>query len=79
MKELGSEVAGSSKESQRIQPKSKTQLSRTLRPVGGYESTQEVEKDVLFGHEDIEHSTRTGRPVDGGKIHPKLRVDACKN
>ena len=67
MKELDSEVAGSSKDTQRIQPKPKTQLSRTERPVGGQESTQEIEKDILFGHEDIKHSTRTGRPVGGLK------------
>ena len=64
MKELDSEVAGSSKDSQRIQPKSKTQLSRTERPVGGQESTQQIEKGILFGHEDIKNS-RTERPVDG--------------
>ena len=67
MKELDSKVARSSKDTQRIQPKSKTQLSRTERPVGGLESTQEIEKDILFGHEDIKHSTRMGRPVDGPK------------
>ena len=44
MKELDSEVAGSSKDSQRIQPKPKTQLSRTVRPVSGQESTKEIEK-----------------------------------
>ena len=33
MNELDSEVAGSSKNTQRIQPKPKTQLSRTERPV----------------------------------------------
>ena len=33
MKELDSEVAGSSKDTQRIQPKPKTKLSRTVRPV----------------------------------------------
>ena len=65
MKEVDSEVAGSSKDTQRIQPKPKTQLSRTVRPVGGQESTQEIEKDILFGHEDIKHSTRRERPVDG--------------
>ena len=41
--------------------------ARTGRPVGGQESTQEIEKDVLFGHEDIKHSTRTVRLVDGSK------------
>ena len=63
MNELDSEVAGSSKDTKRILPKPKTQLSRTGRPVGGQKSTQEVEKDILFGHEDIKHSTRTVRPV----------------
>ena len=67
MKELDSEVAGSSKDTQRIQPKPKTQLSRTVRPVGGQGSTQEIEHDILFGHEDIKHSTRTERPVGGFK------------
>ena len=33
----------------------------------GQESTQEIEKDILFGHEDIKHSTRTVRPVGGLK------------
>ena len=67
MKELDSEVADSSKDTQRIQPKPKTQLSRTERPVGGQESTQEIERDILFGHEDTKHSTRTVRPVGGFK------------
>ena len=67
MKELDSEVAGSSKDTQRIQPKPKTQLSRTERPVGGQQFTQEIEKDVLFGREGTKHSTRTVRLVDGPK------------
>ena len=67
MKELDSVVAGSSKDTLRIQPKPKTQLSRTVRPVGGQESTQEIDKDILFGHEDIKQSTRTERPVGGLK------------
>ena len=33
---------------QRIQPKPKTQLSRTGRPVGGQESTKEIEKPCLI-------------------------------
>ena len=65
MKELDSEAAGSSKVTQRIQPKPKTQLSRTVRPVGEQPFTQEVEKDVLFGREGTKNSTRTARPVDG--------------
>ena len=70
MKELDSEVAGSSKDSQRIQPKSKKkkkQLSRTARPVSEQPSssfTQEIGKDVLFGREGTKNS-RTVRPVDG--------------
>ena len=53
MNELDSEVAGSSKDTQRIQPKPKIQLSRTERPVGGQESTKEIE--TLFDHEDVKH------------------------
>ena len=67
MEELDSEIAGGSGDSQQIQPKSKTQLSRTERPVGGQESTKEIEKDILFDHEDIKHSIRTERPVGGLK------------
>ena len=66
-KELDSEVAGSSKDSQRIQPKSVTQLSGTGRLVSEQPSgsfTQEIRKDVLFGREGTKNS-RTGRPVDG--------------
>ena len=62
MKELDLKVAGSSKDTQRIQPKPKTKLSRTVSPVGGQESTKEIEKGTLFGHEDVKHSTRTARP-----------------
>ena len=40
MNELDSEVARSSKDTQRIQPKPKTQLSRRVRPVCGQESTE---------------------------------------
>ena len=61
------DVSGSSKDTQRIPPKPKTQLSRTESPVGGQQFTQEIEKDILFGHEGTKHSTRTGRPVDGSK------------
>ena len=59
MKELDSEVAGSSKDSQRIQPKPKAQLSRTERPVSEQPAgsfTQEIGKDVLFGREGTKHS-----------------------
>ena len=67
MIELDSEVAGSSKDTQRIQPKPKTQLSSTERPVGGRESAKEIEKGTLFDHENVKHSTRTVRPVGGSE------------
>ena len=68
---LDSDVAGSSKDTQRIQPKPKTQLSRTGRPVCGQESTKEIEKRTEFDHDtlgqekhdDVTDSTGTGRPV----------------
>ena len=66
MKELDSEVAGSSKDTQRIQPKTKTQLSRTGRLVSEQPSgllTQKIGKDVLFGCESS--NSRTGRLVNG--------------
>ena len=65
MKELDSEVAGGNADSQQIQPKSKTQLSRTERPASEQPPgllTQEIEKDVLFGSEST--NSRTGRPVN---------------
>ena len=74
MKELDSEVVGSSKDTQRIQPKPKTQLSRTGRPVGGQESTKEIEKGTLFDHEDVKHSTRTERPVKVEELDIDFRV-----
>ena len=58
MKELDSEVAGSSKDSQRVQPKPRTQLSRTVRPVGEQPFTQEIGKDVLFGREGTKTQER---------------------
>ena len=65
MNELDSEVAGSSKDTQRTQPKPKTQLSSTGRPVCGQESTKEIEKRTVFNHVDVIDSTSTGRPVCG--------------
>ena len=58
---LDSEVAGSSKDTQRIQPKPKTQSSRTGRTVCGLESTKRC---VLMPTKiEEEDQTRTGRPV----------------
>ena len=85
MCDLASEVAGSNKDTQRIHPKPKTQLSRTVRPVGGQESTKEIEQGTLFDHEDVKHSTRTGRPVCGsestkscGKTPTKIEEDQTR-
>ena len=64
MKELGSEVAGGTGDSQQIQPKSKTQISITERPVSEQTPgllTKEIETDVLFGCEST--NSRTERPV----------------
>ena len=66
MKELGSEVAGGSEDSQPTQPKSNTQLLSTERPVKSEQPsgslTQEIEKGVLFGCESTNESTE--RPVE---------------
>ena len=67
MKELDSEVAGGEKDSQQTQPKSKTHLSKTVRPVSEQPSgsfTQEIGKDVLFCREGTKNS-RAERPLDG--------------
>ena len=37
--------------------------TRTGRPVGGQESTNEVEKGILFNHGDIKHSPWRSREV----------------
>ena len=56
MKELDSEVAGSSKETQRIQQQPTTQLSRTVRLVCGQESTQVKELDIDFRVPGLSHA-----------------------
>ena len=56
MKESDSEVAGSSKDTHRIQPKSKTQLSRTRRPEGEQESTKVEELDIDFRVPGLSHA-----------------------
>ena len=38
------------------------QFSRTVRLVGGHESTKEIEKGTLLDHEDVKHLTSTGDP-----------------
>ena len=65
MKNWGSEVAGGREDSQQTQPKSKTQLLSTERPVKSEQPSgslaQEIEKGVLFGCEST--NVNTGRPV----------------
>ena len=56
MKELDSEVAGSSKDTQRIQPKLRTQLSSTERPVSGQSITQLEEIDIDFRVPVLSHA-----------------------
>ena len=73
LKEMDSEVAGSSKDSQRSQPKPKTQLSRTGRPIGGLESTPScVSMPIKIEEED---QTRTERPVGGQQSTQEEDID----
>ena len=68
---MDSEVAGGSEDSQQIQPKSKTQLSRTGRPVNAPSfsqscvpvSVERVDKDK--GADENVDQTRTVRTVSG--------------
>ena len=59
-----SDVARSSKDIQRIQPKPKTQLSSSVRPVCGHESTERCELTPKHVEND---QTGTGRPVTVGQ------------
>ena len=65
MKELGSEVAGGSEDSQQTQPKTKSPIVRTGRPAKSKQpygsSAQEIDKRVLIDCEST--NVRTGRPV----------------
>ena len=79
MNELDSEVAGSSKDTQRIQPKPETQLTRPVRPLGGQESTKEIEKGIVFGCEGTKNSTRTVRPVCGSEFTQSCVLLPTKN
>ena len=55
-----SHIAGSSKDIPRIEPKPKTQLSSTVRPVCGHESTKRCVLTLKHVEND---QTGTGRPV----------------
>ena len=56
MCDLDSEVVGKIKDTQRIQPKPKTQLSRTGRLVGGHKSTQVEELEIDFRVPGLSHA-----------------------
>ena len=80
MKELDSEVAGGSEDSQQIQPKSKIQLSSTGRLVSEQPPgllTKENEKHVLFGCES--RNSRTVRLVKSCVSVSVERVDKDKD
>ena len=71
MCDLDSDIAGSSKDTQRIEPKPKTQLSSTGRPVCG--ESVEIEERTTFDrdtlnqekHDEVIDPTSTGRPECG--------------
>ena len=81
MKELGSEVAGGSEDSQQTQPKTKNPIVRTGRPVMSEQPsgsfTQEIEKGVLFGCESTNVSTV--RPVKSCMPVSLERLDKDKD
>ena len=68
---LDSDIAGSSKDIQRIEPTANTQLSSTVRPVFG--EKEEIEERTKFDrdtlnqerHDEVTDPTSTGRPVGG--------------
>ena len=71
--DLDSDIAGSSKDNQQIEPKPKTQLSSTGRPVCG--EKEEIEERTTFDrdtfnqekHDEVIDPTSTGRPISGQK------------
>ena len=83
MKELGSEVAGGSEDSQQTQPKSKTQLCSTVRPAKSEQPSgshaQETEKGVFFGCESTNVSTgrlvKSCVPVSIERLHKNKDAD----
>ena len=71
MCDLDSDIAGSSKDTQRIEPKHQTQLSSTVRPICG--EKEEIEERTKFDrdtlnqekHNEVTDRTSTGIPVCG--------------
>ena len=77
MKELDSEVAGSSGGSQRVQLKPITQLSRTVRPVGEQSFTQEIQKRCLVWSRRHQKLNKNGETCGWKEIHPELCASVC--
>ena len=71
MCDLDSDIAGSSKDIQQIEPKANTQLSSTERPVCGekekIEDCSKFDRDTLNRekHDEVTDPTSAGRPVCG--------------
>ena len=71
MNELDSEIAGSSRDTQRIQPEPKTQLSRTVRLVTRWREETlgrtKFDRDTLNQekHDEVTDPTSTGKPASG--------------
>ena len=78
MKELNSEVAGSSKDTQRIQPKPKNHLSRTGRPRRWTRIHPGDRERYLVWSRGHQALNKNGETRGWIKIRPKLRVDASK-
>ena len=78
---LDSDLAGSSKDTPRIEPKPKTQLSTTGRPACGerveIEERTTLDRDTLNQekHDEVIDPTSTVRPRMWARIHKALRVD----
>ena len=81
MKELGSQVAEGSEDSQQTQPKTKNPIVSTERPVKSEQPpgllTKEIDKGVLFGCEST--NERTERPVNSCVPVSVERLDKDKD
>ena len=78
MKQVDSEVAGDSGDSQQIQPKSKTQFSTTVRLVSEQPPgllTQEIEKRCLVWLR--KHKLKNGETCECTVIQPELCASVC--
>ena len=79
MNELDSEVAGSSKDTQRFQPKPQTQLSRTVKTRGRTRVHKGNRERYLVWSRGRQALNKNGETRMWIKIHKKLRADTCRN